>query len=78
MRKLVSIIVPYKNESESQFSVVLSSINDQVGIEFSQVEVKLICDGGYKLKDIYIFNIFDNIKIKYYYNRQSKGPGFSR
>lgn len=78
MRKLVSIIVPYKNESESQLSVVLSSINNQVGIDFSQVEVILICDGGYKLKDISIFNIFDNINIKYYYNRQSKGPGFSR
>ncbi|MGR8825828.1 glycosyltransferase family 2 protein [Leuconostoc mesenteroides] len=78
MRKLVSIIVPYKNERESQLSVVLSSINNQVGIDFSQVEVILICDGGYKLKDISIFNIFDNINIKYYYNKQSKGPGFSR
>lgn len=35
-------------------------------------------DGGYQLQDISIFDIFQNINIKYYYNKQSNGPGFSR
>jgi hypothetical protein len=37
MQKLVSIIIPYKNEEESQLAVVLSSINNQIGVEFNQI-----------------------------------------
>lgn len=58
--------------------MVLSSINNQIGINFDQIEVILVCDGGYKLKSMLVFDIFDNINIRYYYNSQSKGPGFSR
>lgn len=78
MQKLVSIIIPYKNEKESQLAVVLSSINNQIGVDFNQIEVIIVGDGGYKLQDISIFDIFQNINIKYYYNKQSNGPGFSR
>ncbi|WP_394457114.1 glycosyltransferase [Leuconostoc suionicum] len=70
--------MPYKNEQESQLAVVLSSINNQIGINFDQIEVILVCDGGYKLKFMLVFDIFDNINIRYYYNLQSKGPGFSQ
>lgn len=78
MKKLVSIIIPYKNEEEAQLAVVLSSINNQIGIDFSKVEVILIGDGGYRLNSLTVFNIFDNIDIRYYYCSESSGPGVTR
>ncbi|MCO6184477.1 glycosyltransferase [Leuconostoc fallax] len=47
MRKLVSIIIPYYNENESQLAIALSSINNQIGVDFNDVEVILVGDGGY-------------------------------
>lgn len=78
MRKLVSIIIPYYNENESQLAIALSSINNQIGVDFNDVEVILVGDGGYEIDDISVFDIFDNINLHYYYNRISKGAGCAR
>ncbi|MCT3058293.1 glycosyltransferase family 2 protein [Leuconostoc citreum] len=76
--KLVSIIIPYHNENEQQLAIALSSINNQIGIDFNRIEVILIGDGGYKIPDLHVFDIFANIKINYYYFNQSQGAGMAR
>lgn len=78
MSKTVSIIIPYHNENEQQLSIALSSINNQIGIDFNSIEVILIGDGGYKLTNLHVFDIFANIRIKYYYFNQSHGAGVAR
>ena len=46
MYKLLSIVVPRFQESETDMFPLLSSISNQVGIDFRQLEVIVVTDGG--------------------------------
>ncbi|WP_054650108.1 glycosyltransferase family 2 protein [Lacticaseibacillus pantheris] len=78
MQKQVSIIVPFHGETEAQLGICLSSINNQIGIDFKQVEVILIGDGGLKVDDQDPFPYLANLDIKIYEYDVVKGPGFAR
>lgn len=65
MGKTVSLIISVDNAVESDLSIPLSSINNQLGCDFAEVEVLLIDNGNYKLKQPELFNIFRNLDIKY-------------
>jgi glycosyltransferase involved in cell wall biosynthesis len=78
MQKKVSIIVPFHGETEAQLGICLASINNQIGIDFKQVEVVLIGDGGLKVDDKDPFPYLRNLDIKIYEYDVVKGPGFAR
>ena len=46
MRKFLSIIIPRYKETEQDIFPLLSSINNQVGIDFDDIEVIIANDGG--------------------------------
>lgn len=48
VEKLVSIIIPFYRVSQQRLDTVLTSINNQIGIDFQRVEVILVNDGGPK------------------------------
>lgn len=65
MDKLLSIIIVVENEQECDLSVALSSINNQIGIDFSAVEVLLIDNGAYKLQAVQQLQIFNRMQLEY-------------
>lgn len=77
-KKLVSIIIPFHDEDRDQLEIVLSSINIQIGIDFNQIEVILISDGGTELDEEDMFPELKNLNIQYYRYQESKGAGFAR
>jgi len=46
MAKFLSIVIPHYTETERDMFPLLSSISGQVGIDFSQLEVVIVNDGG--------------------------------
>ncbi len=78
MAKLVSIIIPFHRETEAQLMVVLSSINNQIGIDFDQVEVILVNDGGQEIDTTHFLPLFTHLQIRYHRYSTAKGPGFAR
>ncbi|MCH5461329.1 glycosyltransferase family 2 protein [Lactobacillus sp. LC28-10] len=78
MSKLVSIIIPYHNETLNQLRRVLSSINNQTGIDFTQVEVILIGDGAEAIDGDALFEEFENLDARYYGYEDSLGAGVAR
>ncbi|MFD0898222.1 glycosyltransferase family 2 protein [Loigolactobacillus binensis] len=74
----VSIIIPFYNEDEYQLSIALSSINYQIGINFNEVEVILVGDGGKQLENLDDFAVFNNLNIHYKYFTNSGGAGVAR
>lgn len=77
-QKLVSIIIPFHSESRDQLEIVLSSINIQIGVDFNQIEVILVSDGGTELDEGNLFPELKNLDIQYYRYQESKGAGFAR
>ncbi|PJE49060.1 glycosyltransferase family 2 protein [Pediococcus damnosus] len=77
-RPTVSIIIPFYNEDEYQLMIALSSINYQIGIDFREVEIILVGDGGKKLKSLDDFSVLNNLNIRYKYFTNSGGAGVAR
>ncbi|RRG10045.1 MAG: glycosyltransferase family 2 protein [Lactobacillus sp.] len=78
MTKLVSIIVPFRDEDERQLEMILSNINNQIGIDFSRIEVVLVSDGGMELDESGLNDAFENLNIRFYYYAESKGLSMAR
>ncbi|MDR2832657.1 MAG: glycosyltransferase family 2 protein [Streptococcaceae bacterium] len=76
MEKLLSIIIPFKNERENNLAIALASINMQMAINFSKIEVILVNDGGEPI-DVSKFAIFTKLDIKYF-EIENVGPGMAR
>jgi glycosyltransferase involved in cell wall biosynthesis len=75
--KKVSIIIPFKGQTESELAVVLSSINNQIGVDFSEIDVHLINDGGATI-DWSKFELFDHLDLHYHQLADSVGAGLAR
>ena len=58
MEKLLSIIIPSYKETEKEIMPLLSSINNQVGINLSDLEIIIIRDGTTEL-DLSKFQLLD-------------------
>ncbi|WP_412989925.1 glycosyltransferase [Pediococcus siamensis] len=65
MEKRLSIIIAVNNAQEGDLSIPLSSINNQIGVDLSQIEVVLIDNGTYKLQRPETLKIFEKINLKY-------------
>lgn len=65
MAKRISIIIAVNDAREDDLAIPLSSINNQMGIDFRDVEVILVDNGQYRLRDVDQFRLFKNIDIRY-------------
>ncbi len=78
MRKYLSIIIPRYKETERDIFPLISSINNQVGIDKTDIEVIISTDGeGADLLDNNFLKLFD-IDIKQTKLDVNKGPGVAR
>lgn len=75
--KKVSIIIPFMGQNESALAIPLSSINNQIGINFSEIDVHLVNDGGPAI-DVKKFDIFANLDLHYHQLPENVGPGNAR
>ena len=75
--KKVSIIIPFKGQAESDLAIVLASINNQIGIDFSEVDVHLVNDGGTAI-DLSKFEILGNLDLHYHELPENVGAGLAR
>lgn len=78
MEKLVSIIIPFYQENLRQLKMVLTSISVQVGIDFKQVEVVLVSDGGIEVNPHRDLPEFDQFEITVCRNLTNYGAGVAR
>lgn len=78
MGKFLSIIIPYYKEKKHEVFPLLSSINNQVGVDFSQIEVIMVNDGANnKLPDSFKKQFF-NLDIHTIQMEKNCGPGVAR
>lgn len=77
MTKTVSIIIPFYGQTESDLAIPLSSINNQVGVDFSKLDVHLVNDGGTPI-DLSTFKIFANLDLHYHELPENVGAGMAR
>ncbi|MDR2976345.1 MAG: glycosyltransferase [Streptococcaceae bacterium] len=73
----VSIIIPFKDQTEKELSLALASINGQIGVDFSEIDVQLVNDGGAAI-EVNKFEIFSNLRIHYHELPENVGPGLAR
>lgn len=78
MRKFLSIVIPSYKETEQQVFPLLASIAGQVGIDFDDVEVILVRDGGGRGPfDSDFLSIFP-LDIRQLQLDSNQGPGMAR
>lgn len=78
MRKFLSIVIPKFSETEKDIFPLLSSIHNQVGIDFSDLEIIIVNDGGGTGElDSNFLELFD-MCIKQITLAENKGPGIAR
>lgn len=65
MSKTLSLIIAMQSATVQDLAVPLSSINNQLGVDFRQVEVLLIDNGRYQLEDLEPLRVFDRLKFRY-------------
>lgn len=73
----LSIVIPYKHETIDQLAKCLSSINGQVGIYFTDLEVLLMGDGGNHVENS-DFAWCDRLSLRIYNYKRSAGTGTMR
>lgn len=73
---ILSIIIPSYKETEKEIFPLLSSINNQVGIDLDTIEIIISRDGTNEI-NLDIFNYL-NLNIKQIISKENKGPGIAR
>lgn len=76
-KRLLSIVIPFHNESAEQLMRLLASLNNQVGINFGQIDVQLIGD-GIATWDLEQYKLLANLDVRFYGYTGSRGAGFAR
>lgn len=78
MNKFLSIIIPRFEETEKEIFPLLSSISNQVGIYFDEIEIIIVCDGhGKQMLDKSFLDMF-HLQYSIYELIDNKGPGVCR
>ncbi len=78
MRRFLSIVVPRYKETEAEIFPLLSSIHNQAGIDFSDIEVIVSNDGGDVPPLDKDFRGLFNFPIKQICLKENGGPGVAR
>jgi glycosyltransferase involved in cell wall biosynthesis len=76
--KLLSVIVPYFNETPREIFPLLASLNGQVGTRLGTVEYILVNDGSQNVFPKEFTGLFKNMDIRFIYMDENKGPGAAR
>ena len=74
----LSIIIPQYNEGEKIIFPLLSSIDNQLGINFSDIEIVIVNDHSEVILSESFLSSFVNIRPKYIISDKNNGPGQSR
>ena len=74
---ILSIIIPSYKETEKEIFPLLSSINNQVNLDFSKIEIIIIRDGS-ELLNFSQLNNFLNFNIQQLQTFKNVGPGLTR
>ena len=77
-KKTLTIVIPYYKETEGDIFPLLSSINNQVGTDFNELEVILVNDGADNKFNRKFLDLFKNIKIQTIMVNENRGPGVAR
>lgn len=74
----LDIIVPHYKENTKQLLQALTSINNQVGVNFDDILVTIVTDkGGYQINTNLVKKVV-NFKCKFLYTDKHLGPGYAR
>ncbi|MFD1394081.1 hypothetical protein ACFQ3L_10935 [Lacticaseibacillus jixianensis] len=65
MSKTLSLIIAVESADVHDLAVPLSSINNQLGVDFRQIEVLLIDNGRYQLDDLEPLRVFNHLTFRY-------------
>ena len=76
----LDIIIPHYKETESQILKALTMIDNQIGIDKSDIQINIVHDGS---KDAYILNTgflreVISLPINYFVTDKHLGPGYAR
>lgn len=64
-------------QTEADLAVPLASINGQIGVNFSEIDVHLVNDGGQSIQSEK-FDIFSHLNLHYHELKENVGPGMAR
>ena len=78
MRKFLSIVIPRYKETEREIFPLLSSISGQVGVDFSDLEVMIVNDGGGAGALDTDFLALFGLEIRQISLEENRGPGAAR
>lgn len=75
---LLDIIIPQYKEDEKIIKTLLDSINEQIGVDFSNVKITIVNDCSDVLLSRDFLNSYANLNIDYIINDSNTGPGLAR
>ncbi|KRK72650.1 hypothetical protein FD02_GL001623 [Lacticaseibacillus nasuensis JCM 17158] len=70
-------MIPFHNETPEQLMRLLASVNNQVGVNFGQIDVQLIGDGITDW-DLTQYQLLANLTVRFYGYADSLGAGYAR
>jgi len=74
----LSIVIPYYKETQTDVFPILSSLNNQVGVDYSRIEVLLVNDGAGNVFEGAFLALFHNLRIRTLPQKENRGPGVAR
>lgn len=79
MGKLLSVIIPHYAETPAELTPAFSSVNNQVGIDWKQIEVLLVNDANPDaIPPREWFDVWHNLHIRTVVAETNAGPGVAR
>ena len=76
--KILSVIIPYFDETIEQIMPVLTSINNQVGVDFNAIECILVNDGNNNVLDPATLETICRVPHRVIMMEENRGPGVAR
>lgn len=77
-KKILSIIIPYYQETAADLFFLLAGIGGQVGIRFDKIECLLVNDGGGERLPEDFIALFGSLSPRCIYLEENRGPGVAR
>jgi len=78
MAKTLSVVIPYYREKETGMLPLLSSLNNQLGVDYGKIEVILVNDGNRNVLSEGFLSLFQNLRARVIYLDENLGPGMAR
>lgn len=75
---ILSVIIPYYQETPEEIFPLLAGLNSQLGIDFSTIECILVNDGGQNKLSEDFLALFEELSIRMINRNENGGPGAAR